>query len=191
MVRAGAGRQAAVPAAGRARALNGDPEPRVYTADEAAAILKCEAIWLTEKARARQVPYLDLAGSCLFTGAHLAAIIAMHEVLPDTRAAVTERRPALAWTTAEAAELLRCKPSWLQEKARRREIPYTMLGGAYHFSDAHLAEVIRIFEELPRSAPAPAAPASRSPRTAPDRGQPTLKARPPRKPRGRNSDRDP
>jgi hypothetical protein len=32
----------------------------------------------------------------------------------------------------------------------RREIPYTMLGGAYHFSGAHLAAVMSTFEELPR-----------------------------------------
>ena len=68
----------------------------------------------------------------------------------------------LAWTAAEAAELLRCKASWLRRKARCHEIPCTMLGRAYHFSDAHLAEVIRILEKLPCGTPAPALPASRT-----------------------------
>ena len=159
-------------------------ELRVYTIEEAAAILRCEPSWLEEQTRERKVPYLRLAGSQGFTGGRLAAIVAAHEVLPEARRDAVLRRPALAWTAAEAAELLRCKASWLRRKARCHEIPCTMLGGAYHFSDAHLAEVIRILEKLPCGAPAPALPASRTPLIAPDPVQPALKARPPRKPRG-------
>lgn len=121
-------------------------ELRVYTIEEAAAILRCEPSWLEEQTRERKVPYLRLAGSQGFTGGRLAAIVAAHEVLPEARRDAVLRRPALAWTAAEAAELLRCKASWLRRKARCHEIPCTMLGGAYHFSDAHLAEVIRILE---------------------------------------------
>jgi hypothetical protein len=79
-----------------------------------------------------------------------------------------------AWTTTEAARKLGCKPSWLQEKARRREIPYTMLSGAYHFTSAHLDEIAAIYEVRPRGAPATAAPAS------PAAAQPVLRARSPR-----------
>lgn len=163
-----------------------DQKLRVYTADEAAAVLKCDAGWLTEQARKREVPYLEFSGSCNFTGTHLEMIVAMREVLPAGMTAVRARRPALAWTTAEAAELLRCKPSWLEEKARRKEIPYTKLSGSYHFSDNHLAEVFRIFEVNPRSeaTPPPAAPRrSRTSQAAPAaREQTQLKPRPPRKP---------
>ena len=55
-------------------------------------------------------------------------------------------------TPAQAAEILQCKPSWLREQARLRRIPFTMLGGAYRFSDAHLAEIVAIHEQRPDSA---------------------------------------
>jgi hypothetical protein len=162
---------------------------RVHTLDEAAAILRCEASWLEEQVREGKFPYLRLSGSFLFSSAHLAAIIAMRETSGTAPPATVRHLPALAWTTAEAAALLRCKPSWLLEKARRKEIPSTMLSGSYHFTDAHLAETIRIFETLPARGGTPAARASRSPgavQAAPrDRGQEPLKARPPRTPRGR------
>jgi excisionase family DNA binding protein len=160
-----------------------EQELRLYTADAAAALLGCEADWLTEQARKRKIPHVEFPGACNFTGTHVAMIIAMHEVLPAAMAPFAYRRPALAWTTAEAAELLRCKRSWLEEKARRKEIPYTRLSGAYHFSDAHLAEVIRIFEVHPRSEATPAV-GPRAGHAAPaDREQKQLQARSPRKPR--------
>lgn len=45
--------------------------------------------------------------------------------------------------------MLRVKPSWLERRAAARKIPFTMLGGAYHFTAEHLAEIIRINEHLP------------------------------------------
>jgi excisionase family DNA binding protein len=61
------------------------------------------------------------------------------------------RSPAVH-TVAEAAVILRVKESWLQRRAAAREIPFTMLGGAYHFTAEHLAEIIRINERLPAAA---------------------------------------
>ena len=159
-----------------------EQELRLYTADAAAALLGCQADWLTEQARKRNVPHVEFPGECNFTGTHLAMIIAMHEVPPAGMAPVAHRRPALAWTTTEAAELLRCKRSWLEEKARRKEIPYTKLSGAYHFSDAHLAEVIRIFEVHPRSDGTPARCPRASHAAPADRQPKQLQARSPRKP---------
>lgn len=52
-------------------------------------------------------------------------------------------------TVAEAAVILRVKESWLQRRAAARQIPFTMLGGAYHFTAEHIAEIIRIHERLP------------------------------------------
>jgi hypothetical protein len=147
--------------------------------------------WLEEHAREGKIPHLQLAGSQGFTGGHIAAIVTAHEVLPTAVRDGVSRRPAPAWTTAEAAELLRCKSSWLEEKARRREIPSTRLSGAYHFSDAHLAEIVQIFEVRPRSKPAPRSRVPRGEGTAREPGQPVLKARPPRTRRGRASDRNP
>lgn len=85
-------------------------------------------------------------------------------------------------TPEEAAELLACKPSWLREKARRREIPFTLVGGAYRFSDAHLTRIVQQFEQAPGR---PAAPPVRRTRPAsepaPASGPAQLKARRPRR----------
>src|SRR2546430_15776780 len=52
-------------------------------------------------------------------------------------------------TLDEAAAILRVKPGWLQRRAAARRIPFTMLGGAYHFTAEHVAEIVRINEKLP------------------------------------------
>ena len=52
-------------------------------------------------------------------------------------------------TLDEAAVILRVKPGWLQRRAAARKIPFTMLGGAYHFTAEHIAEIVRINEKLP------------------------------------------
>ncbi len=49
-------------------------------------------------------------------------------------------------TVAEAAVILRVKKSWLERRAAAREIPFTMLGGAYHFTAEHIAEIVRMNE---------------------------------------------
>jgi excisionase family DNA binding protein len=56
--------------------------------------------------------------------------------------------PAL-YTTEEAAAVLRVKRSWLERQAAQRKIPFTMLGGAYRFTSAHLAEIVLLYEESP------------------------------------------
>jgi hypothetical protein len=93
--------------------------------------------------------------------------------------------PIRVYEAVEAAIILRCKPSWLREKARRREIPFTLIGGAYRWTDAHLAEIIRLGEQ---------APPTQLPRrriAAADDGTPLLRARPPRKTRASgNEDTD-
>lgn len=81
----------------------------------------------------------------------------------------------------EAAAMLRCRPSWLKEKARRREIPFTMIGGSYRWTAAHLAEIVRLGEQEASE------PLRRSTRQvaaiAPDESAPRLRARPPRRAR--------
>jgi|SRR5579875_1545642 len=57
-------------------------------------------------------------------------------------------RPVV-YTTGEAASILRVKPSWLERRAAERKIPFTMLGGSYHFTDRHLAEILELFETSP------------------------------------------
>lgn len=93
-----------------------------------------------------------------------------------------------AWTKAEAAVRLGCTGSWLEGMARKRKIPFTRLSGSLHFTDEHLAEIIRIFEVRPLEPvpPRPAAPARAAgtwvlPEPAPGREPVTLRARPPRR----------
>ena len=52
-------------------------------------------------------------------------------------------------TIDEAAAILRVKPSWLERQAAARKIPFTMLGGSYHFTSDHLITIIRQFERRP------------------------------------------
>ncbi len=52
-------------------------------------------------------------------------------------------------TLDEAAAILRVKPSWLERQAAARKIPFTMLGGAYHFTSEHLATIVRLHERTP------------------------------------------
>jgi excisionase family DNA binding protein len=53
------------------------------------------------------------------------------------------------YTAAEAAEILRVKQSWLERQAAARKIPFTMLGGAYRFTDGHLAAIVQMYEMMP------------------------------------------
>ena len=64
-------------------------------------------------------------------------------------------KPPAAHSKAEAAALLRVTVSWLERRAAARVIPFTMVGGAYHFTDEHLAEIIRMHEHRPPAATAP------------------------------------
>ena len=52
-------------------------------------------------------------------------------------------------TLDEAAVILRVKPSWLERQAAARKIPFTMLGGSYHFTSDHLIAIIRQYEKRP------------------------------------------
>jgi hypothetical protein len=55
-------------------------------------------------------------------------------------------------TLDEAAAILRVKPSWLERQAAARKIPFTMLGGSYHFTSDHLIAIIRQYEKRPVTA---------------------------------------
>lgn len=52
-------------------------------------------------------------------------------------------------TLGEAAVILRVNASWLERQAAARKIPFTMLGGAYHFTDKHLTAIVRLYEHTP------------------------------------------
>jgi hypothetical protein len=77
-------------------------------------------------------------------------------------------KPPSTHSKAEAAALLRVTASWLERRAAARAIPFTMVGGAYHFTDEHLAEIIRMHEYRP---PADTAVASAPDQQAPRRSR--------------------
>lgn len=49
----------------------------------------------------------------------------------------------------DIAAALSCSEWWVKERARRREIPFVLVGGSYRFTDEHLTEIIAIFEQRP------------------------------------------
>jgi hypothetical protein len=158
---------------------------RAYTVEEATEILSCEPGWLEELARQRKVLYTELSGTCHFTSTHLAAIESAFEVLPTagepSQAAASPPPAKLAHAADQAAAIIggTCKGSWLKEQARSRKIPYTRIGGAYHFTDEQLAEILRIFEVRPRElTPARASRSPVLPEPAPGQEHLTLTARP-------------
>lgn len=51
------------------------------------------------------------------------------------------------YTKHEAAEILRVKVSWLERRAAARQIPFSLLGGAYRFTPEHLADIVRLSEQ--------------------------------------------
>lgn len=82
-------------------------------------------------------------------------------------------------TLDEAASILRVKPSWLERQAAARKIPFTMLGGSYRFTAAHLAAIVRMHENAPSTQPE--RQTARTPRALRAAGNPMtgpLRARP-------------
>jgi hypothetical protein len=62
------------------------PAPSVrllYTADEAAVLLRVKPRWLKRQAATRKVPFTMLAGSYRFSARHLEEIMRMHENAPE------------------------------------------------------------------------------------------------------------
>ncbi|WP_174545658.1 helix-turn-helix domain-containing protein [Nocardiopsis dassonvillei] len=67
------------------------------------------------------------------------------------------------YTLTQVAGQLQIKESWLRARCEGREIPFTMLGGSYRFTEEHIEAIVRQYEQkpAPRRAPyRPQAPAS-------------------------------
>ena len=67
-------------------AHDGQGAPTLYTAGEAAEILRVKKSWLERQAAARKIPFTMLGRSYRFTSAHLSAIVRMHEQAPASSA---------------------------------------------------------------------------------------------------------
>ncbi len=70
---------------GLTAARRGQGPPALYTAEEAAAILRVKRSWLERQAARRKVPFTMLGGGYRFTATHLAEIVLMHEEPPAPR----------------------------------------------------------------------------------------------------------
>jgi hypothetical protein len=64
-------------------------------------------------------------------------------------------------TADEAAPILGKTPSWLNEEARLRRVPFTMMGRSYRWTSAQLAEIIASREIRPQLEQPSRAPALR------------------------------
>ncbi len=88
----------------------------LYTAEEAAVILRVKKSWLERQAAARKIPFTMLGRSYRFTSAHLVAIICMHEEAPappsqaGDRSTLSRRLGAGPSTTGGASAPLRPRP---------------------------------------------------------------------------------
>jgi excisionase family DNA binding protein len=67
---------------GRNADSRGQGPPALYTAEEAAAMLRVKRSWLERQAAGRKVPFTMLGGGYRFTSVHLAEIVLMYEEAP-------------------------------------------------------------------------------------------------------------
>jgi excisionase family DNA binding protein len=68
---------------------------RIFTAEEAAAILRVRKSWLERQAGSRRIPFTLLGGSYRFTTSHLQTIIHIFESAPAQEAAPAEVTPII------------------------------------------------------------------------------------------------
>jgi excisionase family DNA binding protein len=62
------------------------------------------------------------------------------------------RHTSALYTATEAVKILKVRKSWLERQAAARKIPFAMLGGAYRFTDGHLAAIVQTNDRTIRSA---------------------------------------
>jgi helix-turn-helix protein len=94
----------------------------------------------------------------------------------------SSRDVPLLYRPAEVAKKLRCSEWWIKEQARNRRIPFSWIGGSYRFTDDHIAEIVRLFEERPDTFPIEVVDTSGSrPKKAHKPPATRLKARTPRR----------
>ncbi|WP_433615778.1 helix-turn-helix domain-containing protein [Dactylosporangium sp. CA-139114] len=86
--------------------------PLLYTAEEAAAVLRCSAWWLKKEAREGRAPHTRTGGAYRFTAEHIDAVIRLREVaVGATRQDVAAVNPVRrAADSADAVPLLRARP---------------------------------------------------------------------------------
>ncbi|MEQ4209902.1 helix-turn-helix domain-containing protein [Actinopolymorpha sp. B9G3] len=66
-----------------------DAVPTLYTAEEAAKVLRVSQSWLERQAAARRIPFTLLGGCYRFTAEHLAQIVRIFESSPCSESSPT------------------------------------------------------------------------------------------------------
>ncbi|WP_441173107.1 helix-turn-helix domain-containing protein [Micromonospora palomenae] len=94
----------ATPAPNHRAAYHDDPDPRLYTPAEAAALLRVSESWLRRRAGRRQIPCTFLGKHLRFSAADLAAIIAAAAEPATGRRPNRRRRRPPATTDLPRAE---------------------------------------------------------------------------------------
>jgi Helix-turn-helix domain len=89
----------------------------LYTADEAAVVLRVKPRWLKRQAAARKVPFTMLAGSYRFSARHLEEIMRIHEKAPESE--VPSEVPGsvpggIVQSALPTPAILRCGPGRLR-----------------------------------------------------------------------------
>src|SRR4051794_21152966 len=99
------------------RSTRSEPGAVLYTAREAARILRCSEWWIKEQARKRRIPFSRVGGRYLFTEDHLNEIIRLFEVRPleSARAPAAGTKPGPGGATnlppeQQGSPLLRARP---------------------------------------------------------------------------------
>jgi hypothetical protein len=83
---------------------------KLYTAAEVAVTLRCSEWWVKEHARRHRIPYCWIGGGYRFTDDHVAAIVRLCEVQPDSvPPSAPVRRPMTSDTPATPGRL-RARP---------------------------------------------------------------------------------
>ena len=97
--------------------------PALYTAAEAAGILRVKKSWLERQAAARKIPFTMLGHSYRFTPAHLAVIVQLYERGPapgnERPLNPTQRNSARSPVATAAAESPQLRPRPRQRPPRR------------------------------------------------------------------------
>ncbi|WP_426505385.1 helix-turn-helix domain-containing protein [Dactylosporangium sp. McL0621] len=88
--------------------------PLLYTAEEAAALLRCSAWWLKKEAREGRAPHTLIGGAYRFTRQHLDAVIEAHEgrgcMTSSVPSSVNPVRRPVQVSPDDTVPLLRARP---------------------------------------------------------------------------------
>lgn len=95
-------------------------QPQLHTAKQVAEQLNSTVSWVKEQARRRRIPFVLVSGQYRFTDEHIAEIVRLFEVRPETAEAPSPRRTARASAPQDdRTQALRARP----QRTRKKQAP--------------------------------------------------------------------